>query len=100
MIFQLADATICENKARTIGCINGQTLNIKRALFGRNRKNRECIFPIRFVKSCSAGGTTEKVRDQCEGQQLCQLIASRYIYGDPCKYVKKYLEVVYRCVGK
>ncbi|VDI76380.1 Hypothetical predicted protein [Mytilus galloprovincialis] len=93
--------TICEGKTSYISCSNNKAITIVRALFGRNKKNRECrIFS--FFKSCSVFGnhTLRLVKDMCEGQQSCQLTASRNIFGDPCKYLKKYLEVVYKCVER
>ncbi|XP_063439306.1 uncharacterized protein LOC134720750 isoform X2 [Mytilus trossulus] len=97
--------TICEDKTSTISCSNNEAIAIGRALFGRNKNNRECL-PLygifRIVKSCSVSGdrTLRLVKVKCEGQQSCQLTASRKIFCDPCKHIKKYLEVVYKCVER
>ncbi|CAG2212136.1 unnamed protein product [Mytilus edulis] len=97
--------TICEGKTSTISCSNNKAITIVRALFGRNKNNRECLILkgiFRIVKSCSVSGdsTLRQVKVRCEGQQSCQLTASRNIFGDPCKHFKKYLEVVYKCVER
>ncbi|XP_052061375.1 uncharacterized protein LOC127701516 [Mytilus californianus] len=97
--------TICEDKTSTVSCTNDKAITIVRALFGRNRNNRECLFLngiFRIVKSCSVfgGSTLRLVKDRCEGQQSCHLTANRNIFGDPCMHVKKYLEVVYKCVER
>ncbi|XP_076110946.1 uncharacterized protein LOC143079475 isoform X1 [Mytilus galloprovincialis] len=97
--------TICEGKTSNISCSNNKAIKIVRALFGRNKNNRECLFLngiFSFFKSCSVFGdhTLRLVKVRCEGQQSCQLTASRNIFGDPCKHFKKYLEVVYRCVER
>ena len=46
---------------------------------------------------CKSNTSLEKVKEECEGQSSCSVSATNGVFGDPCPWTHKYLEVKYAC---
>ena len=93
-------ARVCTGLTQNILCPSAQLLQIKTAFYGK-QQNRDCSG--RFVPdpehTCFSRDTFRAVKNMCEGQQSCDLIAEPDIYGSTtCEpWVQKYLQVDYIC---
>ena len=89
---------ICEHKGpKTIGCSDGQTINIKYAMYGR-LKGSICTKYNQENWECTSQTSLTVVENKCQGKKSCSLTATNGWFGDPCVSVNKYLEVKYECV--
>eukprot|EP00794_Sanderia_malayensis_P011287 gene11287-12468_t len=95
---QLHSAKVCEFKTRTISCPFGRQIQIVNAMYGRlNRK--DCPYHKHTTTTnCKASSSLQKTKSACDGKHSCVLKASNGVYGDPCIYVHKYLDVKYKCI--
>ncbi|XP_078667424.1 uncharacterized protein LOC144909224 [Branchiostoma floridae x Branchiostoma belcheri] len=90
-------ATTCEGGTLHLACSDGKTLFIVEATYGRTSASHRC--PCSTCRTnCRAGNSLTVVRDACQGHQQCSVEASYDVFGDPCVWVEKYLEVSYRCI--
>ncbi|CAH1274713.1 ADGRL2 [Branchiostoma lanceolatum] len=48
---------------------------------------------------CEAAGSLQIVKSACDGLTSCTVQADNGLFGDPCRGVRKYLEITYNCVG-
>lgn len=86
--------TICEHKKTTVTCKKGKKMNIVHANYGRLNKN---TCGKSSVTNCRAATSLGIVQKTCKGKVSCALHASNSVFGDPCRGVKKYLIVKYKC---
>lgn len=86
--------TICETKKTTITCKKGKKMNILHANYGRLNKN---TCGKSTVTNCRASTSLGIVQKTCKGKVSCALHASKSVFGDPCRGVRKYLTVKYKC---
>ena len=58
------------------------------------------VSPRSQIPTCSSKNAGQIIRDECHGQQSCDLYADDSMYDNPCPDVLKYLFVSYTCQGK
>ena len=92
--FLFSGANLCENAHITIRCYENKTLHIIYANYGRLNPT-QCGF--HNTTNCGAANSTAVIKNICEGRVSCEIIASYSVFGDPCPYVPKYLDVTYEC---
>ena len=68
-----------------ISCASGTKLSIKYAAYGN--------FP-----KCYARSSRREVDKMCSDKASCLLVATNKLFGNPCKGVKKFLVVAYKCI--
>ncbi|KAI8498127.1 hypothetical protein Bbelb_240710 [Branchiostoma belcheri] len=92
-------ASACEDQALRLSCSNGRTLFIVDATYGRTTSSHSCRcgFLFQCRTNCRSDTSLAVVRAACQGKQRCAVAASNDVFGDPCLFVQKYLEVSYRC---
>uniref|UniRef100_H2ZLI8 SUEL-type lectin domain-containing protein n=1 Tax=Ciona savignyi TaxID=51511 RepID=H2ZLI8_CIOSA len=94
--YEISSADFCENSRGNLGCLPGQVMVIRDAIYGR-----ESAEPCEGGKNshtiCSANGVKEYVTNKCQGKQRCYLESNNGLFGDPCKDVSKYLHVEFWC---
>lgn len=89
---------MCEHRgARTISCGAGEKIEIINGYYGRQSRS-PCWGVWWYNTKCKATTSRQKIENACNGRQSCRLNPHNAIYGDPCKYTVKYIEVDYRCV--
>ena len=95
--------TVCKGGRRTIACPQLQLLHVFTAFYGK-MSGQDCDEPMASPRSqiptCSSKKAGQIIRDECHGQQSCDLYAEDSMYDDPCPEVLKYLFVSYTCQGK
>lgn len=95
--------TICRGARRTIACPRMQLLHIFTAFYGK-MSGQECdepmVSPRSQIPTCSSKNAGQIIRDECHGQQSCDLYADDAMYDNPCPEILKYLFVSYTCQGK
>ena len=95
--------TVCKGGRRTIACPQLQLLHIFTAFYGK-MSGQDCeepmVSPRSQIPTCSSKKAGQIVRDECHGQQSCDLYAEDSMYDNPCPEVLKYLFVSYTCQGK
>ena len=81
-----------------IQCRVGTKINIIAAMFGR-LNSVDCPFMNHIGNTnCRSEKSLPETKKICDGMQSCKLRASNKIYGDPCKFISKYLRVKYICI--
>ncbi|KAI8482588.1 hypothetical protein Bbelb_396550 [Branchiostoma belcheri] len=94
---ETAIAWSCEGDTLQLSCSHGKTLLIVNANYGRTSTSHPCrCYNCRT--NCRADTSLAVVRGYCQGNQQCTVAAINGVFGDPCHYVRKYLEVSYRCI--
>jgi len=88
---------VCEGRSRTISCSGGSTIDVINANYGRTADGSVCPHSSIRTTSCSAENSLAKVQGWCQGKTSCTLRANNGVFGDPCVYTYKYLEVDYIC---
>ena len=83
---------VCEGRSQVISCPVTKRINIQYANYGRLTGGHICPGPIGTIR-CQATGSLTKVRDDCQGRAMCQLVSNNSKFGDPCYGTYKYLEV-------
>ena len=95
--------TVCRGGRRTIACPQLQLLHIFTAFYGK-MSGQDCeepmVSPRTQIPTCSSKQAGQLIRDECHGQQSCDLYADDSMYDNPCPEVLKYLFVSYTCQGK
>ncbi|XP_078000659.1 uncharacterized protein LOC144453257 [Glandiceps talaboti] len=91
------DVLVCEHQMLELECVYGG-IHIVSANYGRTVDGNTC--PHRSIRTTECGAETsfDVVEGLCEGQASCSVRASNSVFGDPCVYTFKYLEVQYTCV--
>ena len=83
---------ICEGSSHAIHCHGFKRIRIISANYGRLTGGHICGGTIRAT-NCGATGALSEVRDRCQGHRRCVLRATNSVFGDPCVFTTKYLEV-------
>ena len=86
---------VCEHSSMTIRCPWGQKIWIIDGFYGRMSGSELCPHPSIKTKNCRAESGLAYIKEQCHQQQSCTLSASNDVFGDPCIYTYKYLEVMF-----
>ena len=89
--------TRCEGKQVNLDCLEGMVIRIVTAMYGR-QKVIGC-WTVKFTK-CTSQRSLDEVKKRCEGKQICHFTADNDMFGDPCSWTKKYIEVEYQCIIK
>ncbi|XP_069139267.1 L-rhamnose-binding lectin CSL2-like [Argopecten irradians] len=84
------------NNAIHLRCPCGKVLYVQAANYGRLDKET-CGYHDN--EQCRATRAVDIVRNHCNGKQKCDVRAHNGVFGDPCRGVPKYLEVIYDCVS-
>jgi len=96
---QVQNRIICEYRRLPISCPKDKKILIKSASYGRTNPYicGKWSVPRR---GCSASGAQQKIETSCNGKQSCLIYASNSVFGDPCVYTYKYVNVSWTCVDK
>ena len=90
-------AHACEDAQLRISCAHDAIINVQSAVYGR-MNNKIC--PVKKQQdswSCAASTSLSMAQQICEGEHSCKIKARNSVFGDPCKGVRKYLEIKYVC---
>ncbi|KAJ8044936.1 Rhamnose-binding lectin [Holothuria leucospilota] len=88
----------CEGSTMSLSCQGNSEIHVVSASYGRNAGPEICPHSsIQVTSGCHSYFSLSRVRSACEGQNSCSISASNYIFGDPCVFTYKYLEVSYEC---
>jgi len=94
----LKAAMFCEHRgARDIVCPSNHVINIKSGYYGRT-SSAHCGHRSYYKLNCNAHQSFQMIKDVCNGRKACRLNPHNGVYGDPCPYTVKYLDVKYTCV--
>ncbi|XP_072116188.1 protein eva-1 homolog C isoform X2 [Mobula birostris] len=97
----------CDGSRVKLHCPRDTTISIQSAFYGRkvpssllcpslNSRNT-----VEENLNCTAPTTLQKILDECQDQQSCQVLVNRQVFGlDPCPGTSKYLLVSYKCKPK
>ncbi|XP_048459225.1 protein eva-1 homolog C isoform X1 [Rhincodon typus] len=94
----------CDGAHLNLYCPRDTTISIQSAFYGRKVPS-SLLCPGLQPRSraeenlnCTAPTTLQKILDECQDQQSCQLLVNRRVFGlDPCPGTSKYLLVSYKC---
>ncbi|XP_042607437.1 L-rhamnose-binding lectin CSL2-like [Cyprinus carpio] len=84
----------CEGSKSHIACEKG-VIFVHHANYGR-RDLGKCPYKLATTTHCYSSQTA-RISSRCNGKKTCHVIASNSVFSDPCKNVRKYLEVTYSC---
>ncbi|KAI8509876.1 hypothetical protein Bbelb_123040 [Branchiostoma belcheri] len=88
----------CEHGTLHLSCLDGKTLFIVDATYGRTAtSSHSCSWWIGRT-DCRSDVSLDIVRAACQGKQQCSVAATNEVFGDPCPLVQKYLVISYRCI--
>ncbi|XP_051871308.1 protein eva-1 homolog C isoform X3 [Pristis pectinata] len=97
----------CDGSRLKLRCPRDTTISIQSAFYGRKVPSSllcPSLNPGNTVEenlNCTAPTTLQKILDECQDQQSCQLPVNRKVFGlDPCPGTSKYLLVSYKCKPK
>jgi len=87
----------CNLNVKDIKCPRNQVIYIADAMYGRQSIN---VCPTIWDKrsDCKAETSLSVVRANCHLKNQCKITARTGAFGEPCKGVRKYLEVRYQCI--
>jgi len=93
-------ALACEGQYAKPTCQEGAGhIHILEARYGREKHNQCGNVPFWnyncFMTPYNKG--INIVTPICEGKQTCEVAAHNSVFGDPCRFTHKYLEIMYRC---
>ncbi|VDI72181.1 Hypothetical predicted protein [Mytilus galloprovincialis] len=94
---------LCQGETLNITCPNNFVIGLDDANFGRGRSDSQRCrqFLGRESTHCDNHEQTLKVlNDKCHEQQQCIIPVNKFIFGNPCLTVTKYLHVIYHCKRK
>ena len=96
-------AITCEGERGTVQCPEGQHLNIVNVFWGRDDTSTCSQAPAGLDSTtmceCNADNVMQKVQEECQSEQTCDVIASNIFFSDnSCGTVYKYLKIWYECV--
>ncbi|KAL9985737.1 hypothetical protein ACROYT_G008177 [Oculina patagonica] len=94
----LKSKTICENEKATIGCLDGENIEVIEASYGRHNLY-QCPSTDPSVENteCHAENSLCVVQSICDHKPSCELYANNSVFGDPCFGTYKYLEIKFQC---
>uniref|UniRef100_A0A8C1SFG6 L-rhamnose-binding lectin CSL2-like n=1 Tax=Cyprinus carpio TaxID=7962 RepID=A0A8C1SFG6_CYPCA len=84
----------CESFRGDITCEKG-VISVHHANYGR-QDLATCPHKLATTTHCYSSQTA-RMRSRCNGKKSCHVLASNSVFSDPCKNVRKYLEVTYSC---
>merc|ERR1711915_142054 len=84
----------CELNNLKITCKKGTVIQAVKANYGRLNA---IVCGHQPLTTCRAPKTLEIVKKSCDGKETCTVKASNSVFGDPCPWTYKYLEVDYEC---
>lgn len=98
---------VCEHRTLIMKCPNGEVLDIKSAQYGRRRgdtricQNGSVRKYANRIKSfnCRSRSSLTVVRANCYDRNRCSIVAKNNVFGDPCRFIYKYLKVDYQCIS-
>ncbi|XP_073982800.1 uncharacterized protein isoform X2 [Rhodnius prolixus] len=90
---------VCDFEEMILSCPDNYHIDVLSAMYGKI-DNRYCYQRHKRVDNCEANSLTtlNQVRKKCNRLQYCSLMAHSKMLGNPCKGIRKYLEVTYRCL--
>ncbi|GLV41378.1 LDL receptor related protein 4 [Carabus blaptoides fortunei] len=94
--YDVENKITCEWQPMTLECNEGKVLKIMSANYGRTNDSLCGSFEN---TNCRASGSLSIIKNNCEGQTSCTVMATNYVFGDPCRGVVKYIEAEYQCVS-
>ncbi|GLV37419.1 Calcium-independent receptor for alpha-latrotoxin [Carabus blaptoides fortunei] len=84
----------CEFNSLSLECNENERLSIVEGNYGRRN---ESVCKNQENNNCINSDTVRILKEKCEGRVTCVVAASNDVFGDPCAYTEKYLEVSYKC---
>ncbi|XP_046896475.1 L-rhamnose-binding lectin CSL2-like [Hypomesus transpacificus] len=92
---------ICEGQMTTLNC-GSSLIHVVSANYGRT-DSVTCISgrpanQIRKTDCINTAISLSLVVSICNGKKSCSLVASNYVFSDPCYGTYKYLDVTYTCI--
>ena len=94
----LTDQTvICEGATGQLSCSNGRVIKVLFANYGRLDAHTCPHHTASDNTNCRAENSLARAQESCQDKANCQLQAKNGIFGEPCKKIRKYLLVNYRC---
>ena len=95
--------TACEADGNSlpISCPAREVINVINGFFGRTTR-RICDKRYGWAWNiyCESEAAPGKIRDLCNGQNLCRVPTNVSDYDDPCFGTEKYVQVTYECLCK
>ncbi|KAJ8033657.1 L-rhamnose-binding lectin CSL3 [Holothuria leucospilota] len=98
---------LCEGETKTVVCPNNSIIEIVSASYGYNGNStsaREECDPRAWWwqrgddnTRCHEQRSGEILTNKCGGSSECEVFASNEVFGDPCRGLRKFLEVFYNC---
>ena len=88
----LQKVRVCEGQQASIDCPKRSKISIEYANYGRMKGPHVCGL-FAFDTKCVAENSMDKVKEDCNNKDRCQLEATNAKFGDPCFGTQKYLEV-------
>uniref|UniRef100_T1HTN3 SUEL-type lectin domain-containing protein n=1 Tax=Rhodnius prolixus TaxID=13249 RepID=T1HTN3_RHOPR len=90
---------VCDFEEMILSCPDNYHIDVLSAMYGKI-DDRYCYQRHKRVDNCEANSLTtlNQVRKKCNRLQYCSLMAHSKMLGNPCKGIRKYLEVTYRCL--
>ncbi|PIK38548.1 hypothetical protein BSL78_24615 [Apostichopus japonicus] len=86
----------CQDEDLEIACDDGY-INIVDAIYGRVVDDICADDGQAASSDCQSPDAKSKAIETCQGRESCSLPATNYVFGDPCSYSSKYLQVTYAC---
>ena len=93
----LADVIICEGCRGYLTCPVGSAIVVQSANYGRTTNGSVCPHSSIRTTACGATGSYLTVKGWCDGKTSCEIQANNGVFGDPCPYTYKYLQVGFTC---
>ncbi|XP_076816062.1 L-rhamnose-binding lectin CSL3-like [Clavelina lepadiformis] len=94
--YKLRKTIACEHEDPVLaGCNDGEVMMVGYGSYGRSDEN---LCGGNKNTKCEAPQSTGMLEEQCHNKFSCLLNPSNSVYGDPCKGVRKYIELEYVCV--
>jgi len=89
-------STACEHTSDklSMNCPAGTQIKVHSAMYGRQHKTT-CSHNNN--DKCKASSSDSKVKTKCNGLRSCVEYARNSVFGDPCRGVRKYLQVKWSC---
>ncbi|XP_073730930.1 L-rhamnose-binding lectin CSL3-like [Misgurnus anguillicaudatus] len=91
--------TTCEGDTVSINC-NNRFIKVLSANYGRtNSATCSTGKPSNQISNvqCTQSSSLSVLANRCDGIHACSVYASSTVFGDPCSYIFKYLNVSYIC---
>ena len=95
----ISTAFVCEGDSNSmeIRCVDDRIIDVIFANYGR-LDSVTCKHEAMSDINCRASNSLAKVRETCQKQTNCTLLANNDFFGrDPCRGTHKYLLVKYMC---